>query len=467
MAKYRISEAEDDVPDAALSGPTAATRPPDAHRGTPRTCGPDDRAAVAAAVAAMPLSSIDVSDAYLFRDDTIGLYFERLRREDPVHHCSESRFGPFWSITRFEDIRRVELDHEVFSSEASLGGIALFEAPPEENWPSFIAMDPPRHDAQRMTVAKIAAPPALARLEPLIRERAGRILDALPHGETFDWVARVSIELTTQMLATLFDFPFEQRHRLARWSEIATGDPRMKGIVTSWEMRRAELGECLAAFTDLWNARVNAPPRFDLISMMAHAPATRDLTPDAFLGNLILLIVGGNDTTRNSISGGLLALNRFPDEWRKLRRDPTLVASLVPEIVRWQTPLAHMRRTAREDAVVGGKTIRKGDKVAMWYLSANRDADAIDEPDRFIVDRPKPRNHLSFGFGIHHCMGNRIAELQLRVLWEEILARGLEIAIVGEPQRTLSNFVHGFTTMPVQIRAPAGGHAAPDAANRR
>ncbi len=414
------------------------------------------RTAVAAAVAAMPLSSIDVSDAYLFRDDTIGLYFERLRREEPVHYCRESRFGPFWSITRFKDIQEVELNHEVFSSEASRGGIALFEAVAEENWPSFIAMDPPRHDAQRRTVAPIAAPPALARLEPLIRERAGKILDALPVGEPFDWVERVSIELTTQMLATLFDFPFEQRRKLTWWSEIATGDPRMKGIVTSWEMRRAELGECLAAFTELWNARVNAPPTFDLISMMAHAPATRDLTADAFLGNLILLIVGGNDTTRNSISGGLLALNRFPDEWRKLREDPSLVASLVPEIVRWQTPLAHMRRTAREDAIVGGKTIRKGEKLAMWYLSANRDADAIEQPDRFIVDRAKPRNHLSFGFGIHHCMGNRIAELQLRVLWEEILSRELDIEVVGEPVRTLSNFVHGFTRMPVRIAPPTG-----------
>ena len=405
----------------------------------------------AASVAALPLDDIDVSNGYLFRDDTIGLHFERLRREDPVHWCRESRFGPFWSITRFRDIQEVELDHEVFSSDASLGGIALFEAQPEENWPSFIAMDPPEHDAQRKTVAPIAAPPALARFESLIRERVTRILDGLPRDTPFDWVERVSIELTTQMLATLFDFPFEQRAKLTWWSEMATGDPRMKGLVTSWEMRREELGKCQAAFTELWNQRVNAPPKFDLISMMAHAPATRHLTPDAFLGNLILLIVGGNDTTRNSISGGLLALNRFPGEWEKLRRDPSLVASLVPEIIRWQTPLAHMRRTARADAVVGGKTIRKGEKLALWYLSANRDADVIEAPERFIVDRAKPRTHLSFGFGIHHCMGNRIAELQLQVLWEEILKRDLVIQVVGEPQRTLSNFVHGFTKMTVRM----------------
>ncbi len=406
----------------------------------------------AATVAALPLDSIDVSDAYLFRDDTIGHYFARLRREDPVHYCAQSRFGPFWSITRFRDIQQVELNHSVFSSDAALGGIALFEAPPEENWPSFIAMDPPEHDEQRRTVAPIAAADALVRFESLIRTRVTQILDGLPRDEPFDWVERVSIELTTQMLATLFDFPFEQRRKLTWWSEMATGDPRMKGLVTSWEMRREELGKCLDAFTRLWNERVNAPPSFDLISMMAHAPATRHLTPDAFLGNLILLIVGGNDTTRNSISGGLLALHRFPQEWAKLRANPSLVTSLVPEIIRWQTPLAHMRRTATADAEVGGKMIRQGDKLALWYLSANRDAEVIDQPDQFIVDRARPRTHLSFGFGIHHCMGNRIAELQLRVLWEEILARDLRIEVMGEPVRTLSNFVHGFISMPVQIR---------------
>ena len=414
----------------------------------------ESTSSIEAQVASLPLAEIDVSDAYLFRDDTIGHYFARLRREDPVHYCAQSRFGPYWSITRFADIQAVELNHEVFSSDASLGGIALFEEQPDEKYPSFIAMDPPMHDEQRRAVAPIAAPPALKRFEPLIRERVGEILDGLPTGEPFDWVERVSIELTTRMLATLFDFPFEARRKLTWWSEVATGDPRMKGIVTSWEMRREELGKCLATFTGLWNERVNAPPRFDLISMLAHAPATRNLTPEGFLGNLILLIVGGNDTTRNSISGGLLALHRHPDEYRKLRDDPSLVGSLVPEIIRWQTPLAHMRRTAREDAVVGGKTIRKGEKLAMWYLSANRDADAIEQPERFIVDRAKPRNHLSFGFGIHHCMGSRIAELQLRVLWEEILARGMRIEVIGEPTRTLSNFVHGFTQMTARIAPP-------------
>ncbi len=237
---------------------------------------------------------------------------------------------------------------------------------------------------------------------------------------------------------------------------MATGDPDGNGPVTSWEQRLGELCQCQDYFTRLWNERVNAEPRNDLISMLAHSPATRQMSPQEYLGNIILLIVGGNDTTRNSISGGLLALNCFPAEYDKLRASPGLVDSLVPEIIRWQTPLAHMRRTAVRDAQLGGKTIRQGDKVVMWYLSGNRDGEAIDEPDRFIIDRARPRQHMAFGFGIHRCVGNRLAELQLKVLWQEILKRFPRIEVVGEPKRTKSNFVHGFTSLPVVIPARLG-----------
>ena len=402
---------------------------------------------------AMPIEQIDVSKGYLFEQDIVEFYFERLRKEDPVHRTNSKRYGPYWSVTRFDDIMAVDMTHAVFSSESALGGIALAERPPDEMYPSFISMDPPRHDAQRKTVNPIVGPRNLANLESTIRERVCRILDGLPVGAEFDWVERVSKELTTQMLATLFDFPFEERRLLTWWSDMATGDPDGNGPVTSWEMRRAELGKCQDYFTRLWNERVNAEPRNDLISMMAHAPATRNMQPSEFLGNLILLIVGGNDTTRNSISGWLLALNRNPAEYDKLRANPALVASLVPEIIRWQTPLAHMRRTALSDSELGGKTIRKGDKVVMWYLSGNRDEEAIENAGRFIIDREQPRRHLSFGFGIHHCMGSRLAEMQLKVLWEEILKRFPRIDVVGEPVRTKSNFVHGFVSMPVVIPA--------------
>ena len=400
---------------------------------------------------AMPLASIDVSKGYLFEQDIIGLYFERLRAEAPVHHAVSKRHGAYWSVTRYQDIAQVDLNHQVFSSDAGLGGISLAERPEPEVFPSFIAMDQPRHDLQRKAVNSVGMPANLARLETMIRERACAILDGLPIGSEFNWVERVSIELTTQMLAMLFDFPFEDRKLLTWWSDMATGDPDGNGQVTSWDMRLAELGKCQDYFTKLWNQRVNAPPSNDLISMLAHSPSTRNMTPKEFLGNLILLIVGGNDTTRNSISGGLLALNKYPGEYERLRANPALVESMVPEIIRWQTPLAHMRRTALSDTELGGKQIRKGERVVMWYLSGNRDPQEISEPERFIIDRQNPRRHLSFGFGIHHCMGSRIAELQLRVLWQEILKRFSSVEIVGEPVRTKSNFVHGFISMPVVI----------------
>ncbi|KAB7740818.1 cytochrome P450 [Parvibaculum sedimenti] len=407
---------------------------------------------------ALPLDKIDVSNPDLYQNDTIEAYFKRLRAEDPVHYCAESAYGPYWSITKYDDIMHVDTNHQIFSSEASLGGITIDNALSiaEEggiDLPNFIAMDPPRHDEQRKAVSPIVAPANLAKLEGTIRERVCRVLDGLPVGEAFNWVDRVSIELTTQMLATLMDFPFDERRKLTRWSDVATAAPG-SGIVDSWEQRTQELMECAGYFQNLWNERVNAKePGSDLISMLAHSPATRNMTQTEYLANVLLLIVGGNDTTRNSMTGGVLAFHENPDQLAKLRANPALLDSTIPEIIRWQTPLPHMRRTALSDTELGGKNIRKGDKVVMWYLSGNRDETTIERPDDFIIDRPRPRQHLSFGFGIHRCVGNRLAELQLRILWEEILKRFKRIEVLAEPERVRSNFVRGYTTLPVRIHA--------------
>ena len=399
----------------------------------------------------MPLDQIDVSKPRLFQDDTVGHYFERLRRDDPVHYHSNDFYGGFWSVTRYKDIMQVDTNHAIYSSDWSQGGIGIFDSPMENRFQMFIAMDPPKHDEQRKTVSPIVAPGNLAALEGTIRSRTAAVLDGLPRNETFNWVERVSIELTTQMLATLFDFPFEDRHLLTWWSDLSTSPSGPGRMIESEEQRWVELGKCLAYFTRLWNQRVNAPPGNDLISMLAHAPATRNMSPREFLGNLILLIVGGNDTTRNSMSGGVLALHDHPAEFAKLRANPGLIDSMVPEIIRWQTPLAYMRRTALADTVLDNKQIKKGDKVVMWYLSGNRDAEAIDNPNQFIIDRARPRQHLSFGFGIHRCVGNRLAEMQIKILWEEILKRFPTVEVVGAPTRVLSNFVRGFTHLPVRL----------------
>jgi cytochrome P450 len=344
----------------------------------------------------------------------------------------------------------VDTSHGIFSSDVSLGGISIRDVPPGYDWPSFIAMDQPRHSAQRKTVQPMFTPKHLDELAILIRERTCRVLDSLPRNETFNFVDLVSIELTTQMLATLFDFPFEERRKLTRWSDVSTALPK-SGVVESAEQRRVEMDECAAYFTRLWNERVNAEPRNDLISMMAHNDATRYMDPDNLMGNIVLLIVGGNDTTRNTMSGSVLALNEHPEEYQKLRENPALIDSMVPEVIRWQTPLAHMRRTALVDTELGGKTIRKGDRVVMWYVSGNRDEEVIERPNEFIIDRARPRIHLSFGFGIHRCVGMRLAELQLKIVWEEILKRFDRIEVVGEPKRVYSSFVRGIESLPVRI----------------
>ena len=415
----------------------------------------------------IPLEDLNVAQPALFQADAHWAYFERLRSEAPIHYCRESHFGPYWSVSRYKDILAVDTDHRRFSSASGItvGGAAASSAAQKsartgaqqgkakQQWAGFsmfIAMDPPKHDLQRATVTGVVAPPNLALMENTIRARAGEILDNLPLNETFDWVDRVSIELTTQMLAMLFDFLFEDRRKLTRWSDLATTQPG-QGIVESPEQRRGELLECLEYFTRLWNERVSMPPKNDLISMLAHGAATKNMSPFEFLGNLLLLIVGGNDTTRNSISGGVLALNENPLEYTKLRNDATLIPNMVSEIIRWQTPLAHMRRTATQDVTMHGQTIKAGDKVVMWYVSGNRDEAAIPRANEFLIDRQNARQHLSFGYGIHRCMGNRLAEMQLRILWEEIQKRISFIEVIAEPTRTYSTFVKGYSHLAVKV----------------
>ncbi len=395
------------------------------------------------------IADIDVSDPELYRTDSWRPFFARLRKEDPVHWTENEQFGGFWSVTRFDDIVTVDKSHDDFSSEPA---ITIGDYGDDLPVRQFIAMDPPLHDIQRKAVQGVVAPRNLADLENLIRSRVSAILDDLPVGTPFNWVERVSINLTTQMLATIFDFPFEDRDKLPYWSDMATSLPEIAGGDADNDERTRALTECLETFTALWHERKNNPPgTMDLISLLATNPETSKMVDDPleYLGNLILLIVGGNDTTRNSITGGVVALNENPEQFDKLKANPELVSSMVSEIIRWQTPLMHMRRIATRDVELSGKTIRKGDKVVMWYLSGNHDDSAIENPNAFIIDRDNPRYHLSFGFGIHRCMGNRLGEMQLRILWEEILKRFDHVEMLQAPTRVQSNFVRGYSDLQV------------------
>jgi cytochrome P450 len=410
--------------------------------------------AVHSAANNISLDAIDVSDPQIYQDDTWYPYFARLRREDPVHYVRDSRYGSYWAVTKYKDIMQVEVNHQVYSSASELGGIQIEEQPKGMDRPSFIRMDPPKHDEQRKVVSPVVAPANLANMEGLIRERTIRVLDDLPRGETFDWVDRVSIELTTMMLATLFDYPWDDRRQLTYWSDVAICNVNSpESPVHSEEERFAEMTKMAQALGALLNERAQMPPKFDLLSMLAHGEATREMPIREFMGTLSLLIVGGNDTTRNSMTGGLFALSQHPGEYQKLRDDPSLIPGMVSEIIRYVTPVIHMRRTAKEDSELGGKKIKQGDKVVIWYVSGNRDPEAIDDPDNFIIDRARPRQHLSFGFGIHRCVGNRLAELQLRILWEELLLRFPVIEVMGPPRRVYSNFIHGIRSLPVRIPA--------------
>ena len=317
------------------------------------------------------LSNLDVSEPHRFAEDSWRPVFALLRDQAPVHYCPDSVNGPYWSVTSHALIKEVDTNHHIFSSEK--GGIAIVDPYTTQEGElasqSFITLDEPRHAPQRQAVAPTVAPRNLAEFEPLIRSRAADILDNLPVGETFNWVDRVSIELTARMLATLFAFPYEDRRKLVR----------------------------------------------------------------------------------NSISGGVIALNEFPEEYEKLRNDPSLIPNMVSEMIRWQTPVIHMRRTATQDTVLGGQQIKEGEKVIMWYLSGNRDESVFPDADRFIIDRPNARGHVAFGFGVHRCMGNRLAELQLRVLWEEILKRFRKVEVVGDITRLSNNFIRGIGEVPVRV----------------
>ena len=400
------------------------------------------------------LDGVDVSAAGLWSADKAPAILAEMRARAPVHYCPASPFGPYWSLTRHADIVRAELRTASFSSSYRFGGITLFgdeASPADEMLPMFIAMDGCPHSEKRRAVAPALGPSELAALGPELRRRTEALVHALPVGEPFDWVDEVAIELTTGMLAMLLDFPWDERRRLTEWSNWA-GDIEAARDPVLGPRRMEILRECGKTFLQLKRERRREGRRPDLVSRMIHSAAMGSVPPREYLGHLVLLIIGGNDTTRSTIAAMPMVNRLFPAEWRKLVAQPALIPNAVQELIRWQTPLAHMRRTATQPCEIGGQAIAPGDKVVLWYASANRDEALFPDADSFIADRSNARRHLSFGAGVHRCLGARLAEQQVATLADVLIEAGLVPVQCGPEVRTPSSFTHGFTRMPTVLR---------------
>ena len=398
-----------------------------------------------------PINPFEVSANAIYTEDQWREPFAKLRAEMPLSWRPESPFGAYWSVVTHDLVQEVELRHDVFSSRWDMGNITIAEAVNGEGFPNFIAQDPPIHTAQRRVIAPAFSPSQILKLEKLVRERTEKLFAELPRGEEFDWVERVSLPLTLGMLCILFDMPFEEWRDIKRWSDWASGVSEDNLNEEYRAQFLLQMGEMLARFDRELEDRRAKPPTDDLLSRMVHSEAMGNMDAMERIANIALLIVGGNDTTRNSMSALVEAFDKYPGELDRLRADASLIPNAAQEIIRWQSPVTHMRRTALEDTELAGQRIAKGEKVVMWYISANRDEQIFPDAERFDVARENARRHVGFGHGIHRCVGARLAEVQLHAVIEQMLKLPGKVVPQAKPTRLASPFLHGFTAMPVKI----------------
>jgi cytochrome P450 len=400
----------------------------------------------------LTLDQIDLSDHDAFLERVPHEWFELLRREDPVHWNEEPDGRGFWAVTRYEDIRAVHRHWETYSSE--LGGTSLEDLEPDqvEARKSMIDMDPPRHDELRGMIARRFTPRAVKVHEEQVRKVTNEVLDlALPKGE-FDFVEEVSSEIPMLVFAEIMGIPVDQRREIIEIGDRLLGSQDPEYAVPPDDAHRHLPFSSPAAlemfeFGRRMAAERRKEPRNDIITQLAHEP----LNQREYDVYFVLLATAGNETTRHTITHGLLALLEHPEEMERLRENPDLSLKAAEEMLRWATPVHHFRRTAGEDTELGGKQIREGDKVTTWFVSGNRDEEAFEDPYRFDVGR-EPNKHLAFGpGGIHLCMGAHLARMEVRIVFEELLRRSVSIELLGPPERLRSNFFNGIKRLPVRV----------------
>lgn len=393
---------------------------------------------------------VDLSDPDTFVSGIPYGAFQRLRTEAPLYWQPEQNGGRgFWCVTRYEDLMAVSKDPLTFSS--AKGGTNIFEVPEEDLTMLrllMLNMDPPKHNKFRRLVSTGFTNRMVTQLEPHVREICAELIDRVAKKDAFDFVTEIAAELPLLVIAELLGVPMEDRHKVFDWSNSLVGfdDPEYK---TSMETGKIASAQMWAYANDLASKR-KEHPLDDLVSVLMQAEVDGDrLSEPEFDSFFLLLAVAGNETTRNLISGGMLALIQHPDERARVLADPSLLPTCIEELLRWVSPLIHFRRTATRDVHMHGQTIREGDKVVIFYPSANRDERRFVNPETFDVTRT-PNDHLAFGIGEHFCLGANLARLEIKLIFEEMLRRLPDLELAGPVRRLRSNFLNGIKGMPVK-----------------
>ena len=401
----------------------------------------------------MPLSltDVDLSSPDSFVPGVPFEMFEVMRREAPVYRHPGHDGPDFWAVTKYHDVISVSRD-STFSSAARS---ALFAEPDRESLSSLqlmmLNMDPPQHTKLRLLVNKGFTPRMVAVMEDRIRQATIEVLDNVARSGSCDFVTDIAAELPLMVIAEVMGVPVEDRAKVFDWSNRLIGfeDPEYN---TSMEGAQEASMELYAYANELAIER-RADPRDDLVSVLLDAEVGGEkLTELEFDLFFLLLAVAGNETTRNAISHGMLGFFDHPDQWQRLLADPSLMPTTVEEVLRWASPVMHFRRTAMKDTEIGGVPIAEGDKVVIWYISANRDEDVFGPTaSTFDIGRT-PNEHIAFGGGgPHFCLGANLAKLEIRVMFEELSKRFPDIAIDGGVRRLRSNFINGIKEMPVRF----------------